>query len=56
MARRVEVFFPFEESDTETIAQFARLGAAKNDELVTKFDRIKNVLMDEVYEDAKKTL
>ena len=40
---------------TETIAKLARLGAAKNDELVTKFGRINNVLIDEADEDAKKT-
>ena len=41
---------------TETIAKPARLGPAKNDELVTKFGRVNKVLLDEVYEDAKKTL
>ena len=41
---------------TETIAKLARLGPAKNDELATYFGRVINVLLDEVYEDAKKTL
>ena len=41
---------------TETIAKLARLGAAKNDELVTEFNRINRVLIDRVHEDAKKTL
>ena len=41
---------------TETIAKLARLGPAKNDELVTKFGRVDKVLLDEAYEDAKKTL
>ena len=44
------------DSHTETIAKLARLGPAKNDELVTKFDRVSNVLLDEANEDAKKTL
>ena len=41
---------------TETIAKLARLGPAKNGELVTKFGRVSKVLLDEVNEDAKKTL
>ena len=41
---------------TETIAKLARMGPAKNDELVPKFNRVDYVLLDEVYEDAKKTL
>ena len=40
---------------TETVAKPARLGPAKNDELVTKFGRVDKVLFDEVYEDSKKT-
>ena len=41
---------------TESIAKLARLGPAKNGELVTKFGRVNKVLIDEVYEDEKKTL
>ena len=41
---------------TETIAKLARLGPAKNDELVTEFGRVNNVLLDEVHEDVKKSL
>ena len=41
---------------TETIAKLARLGPAKNGELVTKFGRVDKVLLDEAYEDAKKML
>ena len=43
-------------ANTETIAQLARLGPAKNGELLTKFCRVSKVLLDEVYEDSKKTL
>ena len=41
---------------TKTIAKLARLGPAKNDELVNNFGRVNKVLLDEVHEDAKKTL
>ena len=41
---------------TKTIAKLARLGPAKNDELVTKFGRVDKVLLDEAHEDATKTL
>ena len=41
---------------TETIAKPARLGPAKNDTTLTKFGRVDKVLLDEVYEEAKKTL
>ena len=41
---------------TETIAKLARLGPAKNGELVTIFGRVNKVLPDEVHEEAKKTL
>ena len=41
---------------TEKIAKLTRLGPAKNGELVTVFGRVDKVLIDEVYEDAKKTL
>ena len=41
---------------TETIAKLARLAPAKNDELVTKIGRVDKFLIDEVHEDAKKTL
>ena len=43
-------------ANTETIAKLARLGPAKNGELVTEFGRIDKVLVDEVCEEAKKTL
>ena len=46
----------FSESNTKTIAKLARVGPAKNGELVTEFGRVNNVLLDEVYEDAKKNL
>ena len=39
---------------TETMAKLARLGPAKNGELVTNFGRVVEVLIDEAYEDAKK--
>ena len=45
---------PHDCHNTETIAKLARLGPAKNGELVTKFGRVSNVLLDEAYEDAKK--
>ena len=41
---------------TETIAKLARLGPAKNGDLMTNFGRVSEVLLDEVHEDAKKTL
>ena len=41
---------------TETVAKLARLGPAKNGEPVTIFGRVDEVLIDDVYEDAKKTL
>ena len=41
---------------TETRAKLARLGPAKNDELVTEFGRVHQVLRDEVHEDSKKSL
>ena len=41
---------------TKTIAKLARLGPAKNGELVTEFGRVDKVLIEEVYEDSKKTL
>ena len=43
-------------SSTKTIAKPARLGPAKNDELVTIFGRVNKVLLDEAHEDSKKTL
>ena len=41
---------------TETIAKLARPGPAKNSELVTEFSRVDKVLLDEVFEETKKTL
>ena len=41
---------------TKTIAKLARLGPAKNGTTLTKFGRVDKVLLDDVYEDAKKTL
>ena len=41
---------------TKIIAKLARLGPAKNDTTLNEFGRVDKVLLDEVYEDAKKTL
>ena len=38
----------------KTIAKPARLGPAKNSELVTNFGRVSKVLLNEVYKDARK--
>ena len=57
--RRLDIewkYSSFSKSNTETIAKLARLGPAKNDELVTNFGRVDKVLLDEVYEEATKTL
>ena len=40
----------------KTIAKLARLGPAKNGELVTKFGRVDKFLLDEAYEEPKKML
>ena len=42
---------PLDCHNTETRAKLARLGPAKNDELVKKIGRVRNVLLDTVYED-----
>ena len=39
---------------TETIGKLARLGPAKNDELVTEFGGVDKILLDELYEYARK--
>ena len=47
---------PHDCHNTETIAKLARLGPAKNDTTLTETDRIDKVLLDDLQENAKKTL
>ena len=57
--RRLDIewkYSSFSKSNTKTIAKLARLGPAKNGELVTKFGRVDKVLLDEAYEEPKKML